>query len=135
MSRQDVEVVRSWFRTFVTDGLDAAAERYLDQDAEYVEDPIWPGASSYRGRADILTCFKGYTEALGGEGAWTLTVEKVVDFGEHQVAFVRMASHGSASGVPHEHLWGYALKVRDGRVVHLRAYYDPAEALEAQIVQ
>ena len=68
MSRQDAEVVRSWFRAFVTDGLEAAAKRYLDQDAEYVEDPIWPGASSYRGRGDIVACFKGYTEALGGEG-------------------------------------------------------------------
>ncbi len=66
-----------------------------------------------------------------GEGAWTLTVEKVVDGGERQAAFVRLAGQGSASGVPHEHLWGYAAEVRDGRVVHLHAYYDPAEALEA----
>ena len=42
-----------------------------------------------------------------------------------------MSSHGSASGVPPEHLWGYAVEVSDVRVVHFRAYYDAAEALEA----
>lgn len=115
----------------MTEGFDAGAERYLDRDAEYVEAALWPGASTYRGRGDIVACFKGYAEAMGGEGAWTLTVEKVVDGGERQVAFVLLAGQGSASGAPHEHLWGYAAEVRDGRVVHLRAYYDRAEALEA----
>ena len=123
--------MRSLFEAFVTDGLDAAAERYLDHDAEYVEDPIWPGASSYRGRGDIVACFKNYMEALGGEAAWSLTVEQAVDGGERQAALVRMASQGSPSGVPHEHLWGYAAEVRHGRVVHFRAYYEAAEALEA----
>lgn len=127
---ENVEVVRSFFEAFVTEGLDAAAARYLDRDAEYVEDPVWPGASSYRGRDEIVACFKGYTEALGGEAAWTLTVENVVDGGERQVAFVRLASVGSASGVPHEHLWGYATRVKEGRVIHFRAYYEAAEALE-----
>ena len=124
-------MVRSLFEAFVTDGLDAAAERYLDHDAEYVEDPMWPGASSYRGRGEVVACFKGYTEALGGEGAWPLTVEKVVDGGERQAALVRMASQGSASGIPHEHLWGYAAEVKDGRVIRFRAYYDAREALAA----
>jgi len=124
-------VVRGLFEAFLAEGLEAGAERYLDQDADYVEAALWPGASSYRGREEIVACFKGYAEAMGGEGAWTLTVEKVVDGGERQVAFVRLAGRGSASGAPHEHLWGYAAQVRGGRVVHLRAYYDPTEALEA----
>ena len=131
MSSEDGEVVRGFFEAFVADGLDVAAARYLDHDAEYVEDPIWPGASSYRGRGDVLACFKRYMEALGGEGAWTITVEKVVDGGERQAVLVRLASQGSASGVPHEHLWGYTAEVRDGRVVHLRAYYDAPAALAA----
>ena len=131
MSQENVEVVRSFFEAFVTEGLDAAAARYLDRDAQYVEDPVWPGASSYQGRDQIVACFKAYTEALGGESAWTLTVERVVDGGERQAAFVRLASLGSASGVPHEHLWGYATQVSDRRVVYFRAYYEAGEALEA----
>jgi ketosteroid isomerase-like protein len=131
MSKESMDVVRSLFEAFVTEGLDAAGERFLAREAEYVEDPIWPGASSYRGRGDIVACFKRYTEALGGEGAWRVSVEKVVDGGERQAALVRLASEGSASGVPHEHLWGYTAQVRDGSVVYLRAHYDPAEALEA----
>ena len=131
MSRENAEVVRSLFEAFVTHGFDAGAERFLDLHAEYVEAELWPGASTYRGRSDIVACFKAYADALGGEGAWTLAVEKVVDGGERQAVFVRLAGRGSASGVPHEHLWGYVAEVRDGRVVQLNAHYDPSDALEA----
>jgi ketosteroid isomerase-like protein len=131
MSREQAETVRNLFETFVAEGFDAGAERYLQEDAEYVEAALWPGASTYRGRDDIVACFKGYAEAMGGEGNWGLAVERVADGGERQVALVRLSGHGSASGAPHEHLWGYVASVTDGRVAHLQAYYDPAEALGA----
>jgi ketosteroid isomerase-like protein len=37
----------------------------------------------------------------------------------------------SSSGVPHEHLWGYVVEVREGRIAYFRAFYEPGEALEA----
>jgi hypothetical protein len=46
------------------------------------------------------------------------------------VAFVRFRGR-SASGVPHDHLWGYLVEVRDRQIVYSRAYYEPQEALEA----
>ena len=42
-----------------------------------------------------------------------------------------MQSRASTSGVPHEHLWGYVVEVREERIVYFRVYYDPAEALKA----
>ena len=129
MSQEDAELVR---RAFEGGGdLEKTAEAYWHPDIEYVEDPRWPGASRYKGRDAVLGCFRAYTEALGREEDFTITVERLFDAGERQALFVRFQSRASTSGVPHEHLWGYVVEVRDGRIVYFRAYYDPDEALEA----
>ena len=70
-------------------------------------------------------------EALGRVEDLAVTVERVFDAGERQVPFVRVQSPASISGVPHEHLWGYVVEVREERIVYFRAYYEPGEVLEA----
>jgi hypothetical protein len=104
MSRQNVEVVRNAFEAAGTRGLRETAERYWHPGIEYVEDPRWPGASSYTGRDAVLRCFQAYMEALGSEEDLTITVERVVDAGDRQVPFVRVQSRAPTSGLPHEHL-------------------------------
>ena len=80
----------------------------------------------------MLRCFRAYMDdALGREEDLTVTVERVLDGGDRQVPFVRVRSPASTSGVPHEHLWGYVVEVRDGRIGYFGAYYEPEEALEA----
>ena len=69
--------------------------------------------------------------ALVAENEMAITVERVFDAGDRQVPFVRVSSRGSASGVPHEHLWGYVVEVREGRMTCFRAYYEPDKVLEA----
>jgi ketosteroid isomerase-like protein len=127
MSQENVEVVRKAFEG----SLQEAAAAYWHPQIEYVEDPRWPGASRYKGRDAVLRCFRNYMEALGREEDLVVTVERVVDAGECQVPFVRVQSRASTSGVPHEHLWGYVVEVREKRIVYFRAYYEPGEALEA----
>jgi ketosteroid isomerase-like protein len=131
MSRENVEVVGRAFDPAAAADLQERAERYWHPTIEYVEDPRWPGASSYKGRDAVLRCWREYAEALGSEEDFTVTVERVLDAGECQVALIRFCSQGSASGVPHEHLWGYVVGVQDGRIAYLHAYYEPSEALEA----
>jgi ketosteroid isomerase-like protein len=129
MSQENVEIVqRAWEL-----GLDAAAERYLDPGIEFHEDPRWPGASSYKGRAAVLQCFRGYVEALalGDEGAVSVSVEQVLDASERGVVAIIRYSGQAPSGLPYEHRWGYVFQVEDGRIVYLRGYYEPAEALKA----
>jgi ketosteroid isomerase-like protein len=69
-------------------------------------------------------------DALGREEDLTVTVERVFDGGDRQVPLVRVRSSASTSGVPHEHLWGYVVEVREQRIAYIRAYYEPEEALE-----
>jgi ketosteroid isomerase-like protein len=129
MSREDVEVVRaSWGAA--SDDLPSVAAKYWDPDIEYLEDPRWPGASTYKGRDAVVACFQEYEKMLAPDGGWSVSVEKILDAGDSQVAIIRSSSR-SASGIPHEHRWGYVMQVRDGRIVYVRAYYDAAEALEA----
>ena len=118
-------------KAFGARDLQETAEIYWHPQVEYVEDPRWPGASTYVGRDAVLRCFQNYLEALGREEDFANKVERVFDAGERQVAFVRIQSRASTSGVPHEHLWAYVVEVREERIVYFRAYYEPGQALEA----
>jgi ketosteroid isomerase-like protein len=129
VSQEDAELVRRAFEG--APDLEKTAEAHWHPEIEYVEDPRWPGASRYKGRDAVLGCFRAYTEALGREEDFTITVERLFDAGERHVPFVRFQSRASTSGIPHEHLWGYVVEGRDGRIVYFRAYYEPDEALEA----
>jgi ketosteroid isomerase-like protein len=129
MSQESVEVVRKAFAAGPGE-IRETALAYWDPEVEYVEDPRWPGASRYKGRADVLRCWEAYIDELASGGEVAATVERVFGAGEQLVPFVRVRGR-SPSGVPHEHLWAYLVEVRSGRIVRFRAYYQPEEALEA----
>lgn len=130
MSKENVELVRQAFARAAQQDLAEVARTLWDPDIVYVEDPRWPGAGRYEGRDAVLRCFQAYVEALGPEDAVSVTVELIHDAGRRQVPFVRFQGR-SATGVPHEHLWAYLVETRDRRIVYLRAYYEPDEALKA----
>jgi ketosteroid isomerase-like protein len=97
-----------------------------DPDVEYVEDPKWPGAASFRGYEAVGERFREYVEDLGGDAE--LVLEDVRDTLEGLVSLVRTRGT-SPNGLPFDHLWGYRFRMRDAKVVWFRAYLDPAEAL------
>jgi ketosteroid isomerase-like protein len=134
MSREDAEAVRGAFEAMGTLGPDPSAEavakfaeRWFEPDAEYVEDPSWPGAGIYQGRDQVSGAFDGYREVLT---ASTVNVEEVVEADETVVALVRIAGE-SETGLGFDNLWGYLCRVRNGRLSYFRAYLDKDEALEA----
>jgi ketosteroid isomerase-like protein len=127
MSEEDAELVRTAFEGRLREMADA----YWHPQIEYVEDPRLPGAASYRGRDEVLRRWQTYLDVLGEEADIAIEVEDVVDAGDVQVPFVRFTGHAKASGIPFEHLWGYVVEVKDGRITYFRAYYVPEEALEA----
>jgi ketosteroid isomerase-like protein len=128
MSHKNVELIR---KAFEGGDLAKMAEAYWHPEIEYIEDPRLPGASSYRGRDAVVEVWRSYLEVLGDEDDIAVTVEDVFDAGDRQVPFVRFGGHAVGSGVPFDHLWGYVVEVKDGRIAYLRAYYEAGEALEA----
>ena len=106
----------------------ALRERWWHPDIVYEEDPRWPGSGTYQGRDAVHDVFESYIEMFtSGE----TRVERIVDANDQLVALIRFESVVSASGVPTDHLWGYLCRVRDGKLIHLRAYWDSEEALAA----
>ncbi len=128
MSRENVEIVRRGFELHNTAGFDAVAEQFWHPEVEYREDPMWPEASVYRGRDAVLAAFKRYEEVMG---RYEATVERIVDGGDRLGVVIRSTGHGVGSGLPHEHRWGYLVRLEDKRLIYLQAFYDANQALEA----
>jgi ketosteroid isomerase-like protein len=106
---------------------DAAAERWWHPEIEYVEDPKWPGSTTYRGREAVIRAWHGYLEVFGSV---EMKVEGLRDAGDEVVALVRLRGISKGGDVPFEHLWAYVCRVREGQLAYQRAYWDPREALE-----
>jgi ketosteroid isomerase-like protein len=105
-----------------------AAERWWDPEIQYVEDPRWPGSSSYRGLDQVIAAWNVYLEILGST---EMGVERIVDAGDEVVALVRVSGVSKGADVPFDHLWAYVCRLRDGKLAYQRAYWDPDEALAA----
>ena len=134
MSGENVEVVRRAFEEFKA-GLargDPAAPFDLGlnaPDAEWVLPPSSPGFRQvYRGRAGFLEFIETWTEDF----EWSIELESVIDAGDDRVVGVfHQRATGKGSGVPVELHMGLLYELRDGRIIRMTNFLDPAEALEA----
>lgn len=116
-------------------GVDAYSERGVEALAEiwdevvvYEEDPLWPGAGTYRGREAVVARLREYEEQLGHS---TVIVEEIIERRARLVVIFRNFGVTPTSGVPFDHRWAWLLQLRDGKTTHIRAYFDPDEALRA----
>jgi ketosteroid isomerase-like protein len=125
MAPDAVAIVRASFdaRTL------AEGASYWHDDVEYHEDPLWPGSGTYQGRETVTRRWEEYVDVLGP--ATEMSVQDVRDAGDALVALVRVRGTAQGSGAPHDHLWGYVVRVEDDKLRYIRAFYDPDEALRA----
>ena len=134
MSKENVEVVRRLFEAF-QDGFqrgDPGAvfdSALLNEDAEWVPYRGWPGPQSYRGRDAWVEFWSTWTEDFEG---WSVELERLIDAGDDRVVgLFHQTAAGSGSGVPVELHAGIVYELKDGQVIRMWNYLDPAEALEA----
>jgi ketosteroid isomerase-like protein len=101
----------------------------LDPDVVY-EDANLPDhiGETYRGPEGILRAAERWADA-----SETLTLElvRIVGSGDRFVSVHQSHSKARHSGMEFDGPLAYAWTFRDGRIVHLQSYRDPAEALEA----
>jgi ketosteroid isomerase-like protein len=133
VSHENVEAVRQ-----VLSGLspDAAQERTVESfverlspDVEFVEDPRFPEAATYHGREEYLRYAREFVEQFD---QFTFAVEGLREIPDGRVLVcLHLFGRGKGSNAVFDVRAGWVYTVRDGRVVHIRAYMDRDEALKA----
>jgi ketosteroid isomerase-like protein len=121
------DVVRSYFRTFGSGGVDAAAE-FLHPEIEWrAIDGAVDDVGVIRGRDALRRYYEDWIDTLAELRA---DVEEILCESDDRVAAViRNSGRGRTSGVPTKGRYYIACIVRDGRIVAGREYATPEEAL------
>jgi ketosteroid isomerase-like protein len=136
MSEENVEVVRSWLDSTAdafnsvdsVEGVTQAAGRYLTEEVVYEEDPVWPDAGTFHGRDATVRRFLEYRDLVHLEN---VAPGDVIDAGDLILAQARIEMLGGDEWPALEYLWTYTVRVENGQIAHLRAWYDPDEAARA----
>jgi ketosteroid isomerase-like protein len=145
MSRESVEVVRAFIETWSREWSLEAWERgevmdmsFVDPDVIY-EDAVLPDhiGEAYRGHEGWLRAAKTWAESF----EWLrIELERIVDAGDRVVSIHRIRTRARHTGIEFDSRDGagglaYLWTLRGGKIVHLRAFADPDEALEAAGLQ
>ena len=87
-----------------------------------------PMAGLYHGREAVRDLYRRWAGAFSD---WNFEVERLIDAGEHVVAFVTERGHGRGSGVEVEMKRANVTTFRNGRVVRWRSFSSREDALRA----
>ena len=144
VSDQNVEVVRRLYSVFREGASIAEAARgeggfddlwaLIDEDIEVSPAPQSPLAQVYRGHEGARDFFRQVFE-IWDEDGYRREPETFHVAGDQVVVVVRLHARFKGSGIELDENWADIWTLRDGRVVRLRSFTDPAAALEAAGVQ
>jgi ketosteroid isomerase-like protein len=128
MSRENVEIVRSFYNAWALDDLPGPID-LMDPDIEYANPAgaIEPGTR--RGR----TAFgRALERVFDGWETWQMEPEEFRAVGDDGVAVVvRYRARGRGSGVEVEGRESALWTIRDGRVTRYAWFHEPADAFRA----
>ena len=136
MSGENVATLRAFIETWSPEWSLEAWERgevmdmsFVDPDVIY-EDAVLPDhiGEAYRGHEGWLRSAKTWAEPF----EWLrIESERIVDAGDRLVSIHHVRMKARHSGIEFEAPLAYLWTLRGGKIVHLRAFADPDEALEA----
>jgi ketosteroid isomerase-like protein len=128
MSQENVEIVRQVFRAFNSEDIG----RVLAFTHPEVEVEIGPEISAepdtYRGHNGMRRYLQTFQDAMG---EIRFQPERFWDVGESVVVALLLTAKGRQTSIPVEQRSGGVWRIRDGKVVRVRAYASATEALEA----
>jgi ketosteroid isomerase-like protein len=127
--REDVELVKSAFETWNRGEIDAFVD-HTSEDVAWLEVSGRPegGATERVGRERLRDGLKSLFDVWE---SYYIDAERIEEAGDRILAIVREVARGRASGVEIDGRWGYLITVKDGEMVRIEAYRDPAGALQA----
>jgi ketosteroid isomerase-like protein len=135
MSQENVEIVRrvyeKWYAALERGDPGAVFDaEAVARDFEFaLEGFEFEGRSVWRGREEYVEWFRTWT---GEFEDWSLQLERLIDARHDRVvALTHQSATGKGSGAPVEVNLGTVWELKDGRVIRMRTYLSPADALEA----
>jgi ketosteroid isomerase-like protein len=128
MSQENVEIVRQMWEAFLGDD-PGSGLLMLDPEVVY-EDTVLPDSAgeTFHGPEGVVRAWTRWTEAWE---EFTTEIEQIVEAGERLVSIHTVHLKGKHSGAFVTFRYAYLYAFRDGKVIYLRAYLNPADALEA----
>jgi ketosteroid isomerase-like protein len=130
MSQQNVDAFKRAIDAYNRGDVDAFVGAF-DRAAEWhtLTQAVFGGESTlYRGHEEIRRFVREVDDALADVRA---ECDEIRDLGERIVAVGRMRGRGRSSGAAAETPIGWVVDFADGKMVRMRDYLDPDEALEA----
>jgi len=127
MSQENVEVVRRCLEAWNRGDLDAWVELF-DEQAEFFALRSQLEGEPYRGHEGLRQFLVDF------DGEWEyvrFSRLEIRDAGEQVVALAQWDARGRASGIELHVPVGLVATVRRGRIINLRFFSDPEEALKA----
>jgi ketosteroid isomerase-like protein len=137
MSQENVEIVGRGLETLPTSvgasRLRFCIRRVLADDVEWIPTSSFPGSNSYRGRDGVSEYMRTWAEDFDH---LSIDIEQLIDAPDDcVVALIHQRASGQGSGAPVGMDLAVVYDLEDGRVIRIRNYLDPAEALEAAGLQ
>jgi ketosteroid isomerase-like protein len=96
-------------------------------DAEWREDPTWPGSATYRGVERVRQVILDRMDTLDFEQQ----TEDLIDIADKVVVLVRWVGRGKTSGAQGEITMAMVWTVRDQAITRVEFFLDRAQAFEA----
>jgi ketosteroid isomerase-like protein len=131
MSRENVELLRTLLDAWNHGDLEEVRS-FMAEGIEWLEvegRPERATGEEVRGRDAVHS---GLEELFETWQHYRLEPEEVRDVGNDRVvAVVREVARGRLSGAELASRWGYVVTIRDGKLVRVEAYRDPAHALDS----
>jgi ketosteroid isomerase-like protein len=126
MSKQNVEVVREMWKSFLGDD-PVTGLSFCDPDIEW-DGTNLPDGKVARGHEAIVEHAMRWAEIWGD---WKMEPEEFIDAGADQVILVFRESGRSESGLQMDERHAELYRLRDGKVVYRKGFSDPDEAFAA----
>ena len=119
MSAAEVRLVGEMYEAFARRDAAAVLER-LHPDVEIHQSELVPWGGHYRGHEGARDFFGRVLGAIDS----TVTIERLIDAGDHVAAVGRTRGHIRASGAAFDAAVVHVWTVRDGRITRLEVYID-----------
>jgi ketosteroid isomerase-like protein len=129
VSEGDLALVARLYAAFNAGDREAMLE-FAHPELELVAAEQSPLAGTYRGTEGVLEFFRRLFE-VWDEGELRREPEELRMVGDRVLAVLRVHARFSATGIELDEHWADLWTVRDGKVMRVQVFTDPAEALRA----